>query len=608
MEKKETLKSNERMNPFIWLAVLLIFILSIEQFINNYKYCDNHLNWLNHDYCKNLMVSTEEDSIFMTEGGDNQVFGTLYFTYAEKLRPDITPYDQIANIFKKIYGDLRYAVGAESIKKRKYLVDAHIFESEQPFYNDIRQTEDPYFIPYWEGRRPVYLTWQRPEQWKLGDYFYKRYGMMFKVMDIAYSLVDYLEIKKSISIKEAQEQFSIWLHRPIDLTYTLNKIAMMEKSGCIKTVSDRVEFVKMYPSPFEGDYFNNFLLRWHEFPNAKHWDVLSREIIVNNFDFTFGEIYWDKINILREIKSHEKNSFALTAIDKEINDYWHKAKEYFEDAVVYGSDFSSVLNNIAIIYLKNGLEDLDEEARKLLIRALEISKNQFGIYYTLLSFLILDSYKHPDYEITNIREADRWLAQLQEEAYHYRSENTRQAILRNFAVFNNFIASLKQTPSSTLEAATLSLKKELLSKPAAVNAGQAENVIDLLYSRGIPFQYKPYTEMANDLFDILLAQNKNNYNYLFRAFSTAYQVQRLDKAYEIGKILEGHDSYSTDFSFNYCMGTVCYFLKRYKDCRNYLDRFFGILNSNKDLQSKATDMIKNAEEILKLIKSEENRM
>src|SRR5271157_4997672 len=93
----DTINNEEKMTPAVWLMVILIIILSVIPFISNYKYCDNHNNWLNHDYCKYLMSSTEEGSIYMTEGGDNQVFGSLYFTYAEKLRPDLTPYDQKGN-------------------------------------------------------------------------------------------------------------------------------------------------------------------------------------------------------------------------------------------------------------------------------------------------------------------------------------------------------------------------------------------------------------------------------------------------------------------------------------------------------------------------------
>ena len=95
----DSVNNEERLTPVVVIAVIVIMAMAVIEFISNYKYCDNHLNFLDHDYCKYLMSSTEEGSIYMTEGGDNQVFGSLYFNYAEKLRPDLTPYDQKGNIF-----------------------------------------------------------------------------------------------------------------------------------------------------------------------------------------------------------------------------------------------------------------------------------------------------------------------------------------------------------------------------------------------------------------------------------------------------------------------------------------------------------------------------
>ncbi len=608
METKKIENNAENMNIMVWLAVFLISILAIIQFITDYKFCDNHLNWLNHDYCKNLMVSTEENSVFMTEGGDNQVFGTLYFTYAEKLRPDLTPYDQIANIFKKIYGDLRYATDYESIKKRKTLVDTHIFESEEPFYNDIRQTGDPYFIPYWQGQRAVYLTWQRPEQWTLGDYYYKRYGLMYRVQDIGYSLVDYLELKKSVTVEEARAEFSEWLHRPVGISFTLDKISMLEKEGYVKTAGGSVEFVKMYPPPFEGDYFSNFLMRWHEFPNAMYWDMRSREIIVNDIDYTMGEIYRDKINVLREIRLHEKRKEIIDEIDMRINGYWRTAKEYFNDSLLYGGDFSTTLHNVAVVFLNNGIENMDDKARELLERALNISRNQWLLYYTYLNFLFHDSFKHPEHESSNITALELWLGRIKEEAGHYRSESSRQSILKNFEAIERFTVSLKETPTASLEGAAKYLQKQFTDNPEGIDAGQAENVIELLYSRGLTFQYQPYIRTAEGFFDRLVEMKRNDYNYLYRAFSIAYQIQRLDKAFQIGKMIDGHEPYAGDYSFNYYMGAMGYYLHKNEEAKAYLDKFFKIAGSSKDIRLKAQDMTRNAYEILNRIKTEENKM
>ncbi len=601
----ESSSNKEQFTWAVWIAVLLIAVLSVLQLVTNYKYCDNHLNWLNHDYCKNLMVSTEEDSIFMTEGGDNQVFGTLYFTYAEKIRPDLTPYDQKGNIFKKIYGDMRYINDADTLPRRMNLVDKHIFESEQPFYENIRESKDPFFIPYWQGQRPVYLTWQRPEQWLLGDYYYKRYGLMYKVQDIAYSLVDYLELKKSITVQEARMQFSDWLHRPVDAAYTLNKISMLEKDGYIKNSPGGIYFVKMYPAPHEGDYFNDLLLRWHQSANAMYWDNLSREIIIN-YDYTMGEIYREKVTELQDMKTHETRSDILKEIDRRIKDNWQKAKEYYNDALVYGRDFNATLHNIAVVFMRNGIENLDDKARELLTDALTLYKNQWSTYYITLSFLVLDSFKNPAHEAVNIRDAERWIAQMNDEVQHYRSDSTRQSILKNFEGLERFVGSLKETPSSQLEAAVNAVSAGLNKNPPSVDVNQAESVIELLYARGLPFQYDPYIKEADDIFNKLISLKINDYSYLSRAFSVAFQTQRLDKAYEIGKILEAHGQVKEDFTFSYYMGIITFYLHKNGEALAYLNGFIDSVKGSREEMMKAAELIKNAQEVISQIKNEEN--
>ena len=74
---------------------------------------DNHKNYANHNYGKNLMNTLEPNSVFMTEGGDNQVFTSAYNQMAMQLRPDVRIYDQKGNVFYRIYGDFRYMTQQE---------------------------------------------------------------------------------------------------------------------------------------------------------------------------------------------------------------------------------------------------------------------------------------------------------------------------------------------------------------------------------------------------------------------------------------------------------------------------------------------------------------
>ena len=57
-------------------------------------------------YGRNMLLTMEEDSILLTEGGDNQVFVLQNLLQIENARPDITVYDQKGHLFDQIYGNL----------------------------------------------------------------------------------------------------------------------------------------------------------------------------------------------------------------------------------------------------------------------------------------------------------------------------------------------------------------------------------------------------------------------------------------------------------------------------------------------------------------------
>jgi tetratricopeptide (TPR) repeat protein len=641
--------NKETLNIFTIISIAVIFILAIIPFIQNYKYNDNHLNWLNHDYAKNLLMATEESSVFMTEGGDNQVFGSLYFIYAEKLRPDLSPYDQKGNIFKRIYGDMRYAY-PNILSTEMGIVDTFLFASEEPFYdlvNNNRSQFQPYFvkgteglknfseftkinfpnnpeilgnsgwmhptvrgqmllyfIPYWQGKRPVYLTWQRPNPWSLGDYYYKRYGIMYKVQDIEYSLVDYLELKKEIPIAEAQSQFSSWLNRPIDRQYTLNKISKMQKEGYLQLAGDEVRFVKMYPAPHKGDYFKNFMLRWQNIPNAMYWDNLSREIIIN-YDYQMGEVYREEISQLQFARSREKRPEILADIDNRIKEKWGLAKKYYNEALVYGNDSISTFHNLAVIYMRNGIEDMDEQARSLLQQGVSLYKNSWGTYSLLFSFLISDSLKHPENELKNVEEAEKWFAQLKKELVHYRSSRgiySEHPAWKNFAPIEDYISKLKQFPSTQLSSMESELDKQLKTTPGNIDVNMAQQLIYMLYNRGIPFQHQPYIQKADEYIEKVARLKPTDSAFIGFCFNISTQLQKHEKAFYYGKKLEAISKNPQDTSFYYNMGMIAYSSGNKPETKKYLNLFLNKIKDDKMALVQSRQAADNAKKILETLK------
>ncbi|MCX7820786.1 MAG: hypothetical protein N2258_03830 [Brevinematales bacterium] len=609
-----------------FFVAFLLFVFAIFTFLKNYKYNDNHLNWLNHDYSKNLLMCSEQNSVFMTEGGDNQVFGSLYFTYAEKIRPDISPYDQKGNIFKRIYGDLRY-VDYQTIQRRMQLVDTHLFAGEEPFYVNIRDRKDPYFIPYWQGRRPVYLTWERPAPWELGevyfqdfkrplpqdyikslglgDYYYKRYGIMYKVQNIKYKLVDYLEVKKSITMNDAIKLFSDWLKRSVNRDFVSEKVNELKKEGLINVNGDRISFVKMYEPPLKDGYFENLLLRWKEIPNARYFDVLSREIVIN-YGYQFGEIYRERVNELIELKKGEKNPEIIKNIDSLIKENWEKAKEYYEVAIYYGWDSLSVLHNVGLVYLRNELEDLSAKAGELFRKGVELYPNSFGTYHVLFAYLLLDSFKNPANESKNLEEFEKYLKRLKKVLLWYkdsRGKYDNHPAWRNFAPLEAMVDNLKKIPSSILKE-KISYYETVLNSKMPIGQDKVvdfQNTITLLYMRGINFGYNVYVEKADKFLEYLLKTNPDNDGLFNWAFFITLQTQKFEKAYEIGKLLMKKKGFSEIESYYY-FGIVSYSLQKFEDTKIALRKFVDLVSEDRKNMVKNRQLIDNANKILSSIK------
>ncbi|OHD56724.1 MAG: hypothetical protein A2Y33_06430 [Spirochaetes bacterium GWF1_51_8] len=583
---------------------VVVIALSLIPFVKNYKINDYHLNWLNHDYGKNLMISTEENSVLMTEGGDNQVFATVYFIYAEKLRPDITPYDQKGNIFNRIYGDMRY-ITPEILAHRMKLVDTHIFAGYEPFYKDIRDIKDPYFIPYWTGTRPVYLTWQRPEPWTLGDYYYHRYGIMYKVQDIEYALVDFLELVREVSFADAQKKFSEWLHRAIDLKYTMEKIEKLVKEGYIAKSGNNVKFVKMYPAPNNTDYFSDFLIRWKDIKNAQFLDYLTREIVIN-YDYQMGEIYLDRIDELQTIKSAEKRPEIIAALDKKIWESWTNALYYFDDSLYYGHDSISVLHNVAVIYLNNKMNvDLDEKAHEMLVKALTLYPNSFGTYSVMFNYLIRDFFKNPANEEKDRKEINKWLDQLKAQLRLYKGSTddyAKSPIWKNFAGMESFLLQTQNVPQLQLSVSADELEKQINAKALTLDFNTIRMVMEHMFFRGYMFQYQPFMKRADAMFAKLIDMKKDDPNFNIWAYSMAGQFGKVDVVYTIGLNLRKSMPTINDPAFYLQMGKLAFEKGEDVSAKEFITNFITMVGKDLKANLSQKDNISLANSILDLIK------
>lgn len=357
---------------------------------------DNHKNYANHNYGKNLMNTLEPNSVFMTEGGDNQVFTSAYNQMAMQLRPDVRIYDQKGNVFYRIYGDFRHMTQQEVDIKRD-IVDFEIFSRG----------------------RPVYLTWKRiPSVAVCGDWFLKRYGILFKVVPLKYQILEDLDAERELSLEQVETlirqyyanpqnseklrknlkdldwyqpalmgvtgqsphfindeertrlrravvEYRAWLQaaleRKIDRGFVTELLHELEREGYLRLLGNTVVFVRDIPAPFEGDYWSRYIFAYQRVENAVEWDYLTREILTN-YHFYFAEYCREIIKKLERQKAFYERKLALgrtpayeaalATVVAEIARFTEQEEKSYQAAAYYGYDMAAIHHNLGAIYMQ----------------------------------------------------------------------------------------------------------------------------------------------------------------------------------------------------------------------------------------------------------------
>lgn len=463
-------------NPTNIILSLIILICAFYPLYNNYKYNDHSKNWLNHDYGKNLLSSTETYSVFMTEGGDNQVFSSLYFTYAEKLRQDVFPYDQKGNIFKRIYGDLRY-VTYQTLQERSFLVNKGLFTGEEPFYTEIRSQKPPFLVPYSLGKPATYLTWKLSKPQELGDFYYKLYGQMYKVQEIQYAIIDRLEITGSSTKKEIKSYIEETLSRKITNQELEQWINVLTIEGYIIAKNNILTFIKSYSKPFTRDPSETFITRWNEIENLEYYDYLSREIVIS---FAYEQVNFlaDNIENQQAIYQTENSETTKKAIEQDIQQKWGEIEEYITLIKKIGSDSAATLHNLGIFYLtapqkfpfiKETLPDNSIELWELVIQNSPYAWSTYNILmWSYIRESLLDSNKAPKY----LTQFDLILDQMTNNMDHFMSmkkDITNADPYKNVAQLIQFRNNFEQIAGSSFL-----VQKEKVSQMAEGNPKDIE--------------------------------------------------------------------------------------------------------------------------------------
>lgn len=390
LKKPSEETTDTKLKPYHAISLIAILAIMVPIFVMNFSRNNNSKDFSNHDYSYNMMNSLPDNAIFATEGGDNQVFGLVYYTMVERRRPDLKIYDQKGNVFERIYGNL--------------------MKTDGRWLGSISDAVDKDFI---DSGRPYYMAWRRDGLERLGDYYFKAYGLVFKVQPIKYALVDELEFFKVLTVNDYKAIAKEHLKRNYENEKVASDLNALLDEGLISVErknnyngNEEITFVKMYELPFpelktEEDYWNSYTMKGTA-EEISHYDFLTREIFVSSYSLAKIDMYNRRIKTYQKLLGFmgngdiAKNGITREEANAKIEEYKKLKREEEERMLTIGFDMSNVyfaIGNQAI------LDEDYERATVMYEELIKLEKLIYPAYFNLAaSYEYLARSKNTPYE------------------------------------------------------------------------------------------------------------------------------------------------------------------------------------------------------------------
>ncbi|MFH1055052.1 MAG: DUF2723 domain-containing protein [Candidatus Altiarchaeota archaeon] len=100
---------------------------------SNYYVSDKSGNLLAYDYGMNILRTVDQDAVIFAKG-DNEVMPLNYLLLVEKVRPDVTMYEENGLLSHSLYGDDYVWLSEETHEKRRKAVELNVIERGGPVY------------------------------------------------------------------------------------------------------------------------------------------------------------------------------------------------------------------------------------------------------------------------------------------------------------------------------------------------------------------------------------------------------------------------------------------------------------------------------------------
>ena len=324
--KKENLKR------IFAAASVLLFVLP---FLANFHYNDRSPNYLAANYGLNMLKTPEKDSILFASQ-DNEVFILAYYKKVEKLRPDITVYEDLGCVFDNIYGEDSMRVGMLDHERKKKTVQMKVIENNA-------------------DNRPIYyLRTSSMAKWMLGKG--KQAGIMFKLG--VPSKKDYFA-SYNLSGLDDKTIWKEYMLRDTVAQYYFSRGELAITGGDKKT-------------GFE--YFD----KAREAGEDISWVNNNIGIFLDNMGMTDAALE----NYQKALAANPKSAVArynIGLIYKKKNMLAEAEVEY-KEAIRLSPDYYDALNNLGSMFVNNGRP---EEAEKYLSRAVFVNPESADGFFNL---------------------------------------------------------------------------------------------------------------------------------------------------------------------------------------------------------------------------------
>ena len=388
----------EKFKIALFIAPLCVLL----PLLSNFSPVNLKNNYIAYNYGINILKTIDRNSIFFTEG-DNQMFILAYMQYVDKVRTDITVYDDIGSIFENIYGGNFLRIPKrERDELRNKIQKEKIEKSGRPVFIPLVGSKRELLGLFKKEQRGILYKVKKERVTDLSEDPFKTYDLAgidagyddYLVRDIVaqyyFAMGDFYYAKGQE--EKCLEYYEKCAKAGYDSEWVPNNlgVAYSEKGFKEKALEYTQKSISINPSSAR-DYTNLGVMYYQQGKYAEATDAYNKALELNR---NYAEAY----NGLGTV-------YGVTGRNDE-------AIKLYEAAISLKSDYAEAIANMGIVYHGKGQVD---KAIELYNKAIGINPSYVDAYNNM--GVAYESKGNLDKALFNYRKALE-LNPAKAEAYH----------------------------------------------------------------------------------------------------------------------------------------------------------------------------------------------